>query len=60
MEASWSVSPVAVALGVAAVDLTGFVLFERRKGQSGRDPLVELGLFRNRSFSRGLVTPPPW
>ncbi len=55
-KASWSVSPVVVALGVAAVGLTGFVLFERRKGQSGRDPLVDLGLFRNRSFSGGLVT----
>jgi predicted MFS family arabinose efflux permease len=55
-KASWPLSPVAVAMGAAAVGLAGFVLFERRKGQSGRDPLVDLGLFGNRAFSGGLVT----
>jgi EmrB/QacA subfamily drug resistance transporter len=52
----WSVSPVVVAVAVAAVALTGFVLFERRKERSGRDPVVDLRLFGSRAFGGGLVT----
>lgn len=53
---SWSVSPVVVAVAVAAVALSGFVLFERRKERSGRDPLVDLRLFGGRAFRGGLIT----
>jgi predicted MFS family arabinose efflux permease len=50
------VSPVVVAGAVAAVALSGFVLFERRKERSGRDPLVDLRLFGGRAFRGGLIT----
>jgi len=35
--------------------LAAFVLFERQQGRLGRNPLVDLTLFRNRSFSAGTL-----
>jgi len=43
-------------LAAAPPVLLGFVLFERRVQARGGSPLVELGLFRNPSFSVGVVT----
>jgi EmrB/QacA subfamily drug resistance transporter len=45
--AKWWLIPAAVVLGV------GFVLWERRYRAGGREPLVDLGLYRVRSFSFG-------
>ncbi len=45
-----------VCLAAALPVLAGFVLFERRVLARGGSPLVELGLFRNRPFTFGVVT----
>lgn len=50
--AGWALSPVAAAVAVAAMCLVGFVRVERTRGE----PLVELRLFSQRSFSAGLAT----
>ncbi|MDQ1740073.1 MAG: hypothetical protein QOE53_1725 [Pseudonocardiales bacterium] len=46
-DAKWLLLPLAVAL------LAGFLAWEVRYGRRGKDPLVDLGLFRRRSFSFG-------
>ncbi len=43
-------------LAAAPFALAGFVVFERRVRAAGGSPLVELGLFRSRAFSVGVVT----
>ena len=45
-----------VCLAASPPVLAGFVLFERRVRARGGSPLVELGLFRNRAFTFGVVT----
>ena len=45
-----------VCLAAAPPVLAGFVLFERGVQAGGGSPLVELGLFRNRAFTFGVVT----
>ncbi|HEX8304269.1 MAG TPA: MFS transporter [Jatrophihabitans sp.] len=45
--AKWLLLPLAVLL------LAGFLAWEVRYGRRGRDPLIDLGLFRRRSFSFG-------
>jgi EmrB/QacA subfamily drug resistance transporter len=43
-----------VLLPVAAVLVVAFVTWERRYHRSGREPVVDLGLFRRRSYSTGI------
>lgn len=50
-----SLSPVPVALVGGLVLLVGFVLVERARRAAGTDVLVDLGLFRIRSFRSGAV-----
>lgn len=45
-----------VSLGIGPVLLAAFVLYERRVARDGGSPLVDLAVFRARSFSAGLVT----
>jgi MFS family permease len=45
-----------VSLGIGPVLLGVFVLYQRRLARAGGNPLVDLALFRARSFSAGLVT----
>jgi EmrB/QacA subfamily drug resistance transporter len=49
---AWGWVMMAAAVPVLAL----FVLYERRKGQRGDSPLVELSLFQFRSFASGIVT----
>jgi len=54
--ASWSLSPVAAALPIAAVALVAFLRFERRQERVGRAPLITPELFATHGFGIGLVT----
>lgn len=54
--ATAAVSIVAVALGVAAVALALFVLWERHRAAVGRSALLDLRLFTLASFSWGNLT----
>lgn len=45
-----------VSLGAAPVILGGFVAHQRRLTRSGQSALLDLGLFRERMFSAGLLT----
>jgi EmrB/QacA subfamily drug resistance transporter len=54
--ASVPVSPVPVAAALAAILLACFVVVERRKEVTHREPLVELGQFRLLTFRYGLTT----
>jgi EmrB/QacA subfamily drug resistance transporter len=45
-----------ISIGVAAVLLLGFLAHQRRSQQPGGAPLLDLSLFRSRSFSAGLAT----
>jgi EmrB/QacA subfamily drug resistance transporter len=45
-----------LSLGAAPLVMAAFVAHQRRLGQRGGSPLIDLGLFRARSFSAGLVT----
>jgi EmrB/QacA subfamily drug resistance transporter len=47
--AKWALIPVSLVL------LTCFVLWERRQGRRGRAPIVDLRLFRQRSYALGAV-----
>jgi len=49
---SWAAADVAVPLGVGVAMLAAFVAVERR----AREPIVPLGLFRNRLVLAGVVT----
>ncbi|GAB3951958.1 MFS transporter [Streptomyces sparsus] len=44
-----------VSMAGSVLVLTGFVMWQRHKTQKDGSPLVELGLFRTRSFSSGLA-----
>ncbi len=52
-ERGWLTAPVIATLLGGALLLTGFVAHERRLSAGGREPLVDLALFRSRSFSWG-------
>ncbi|WP_377270018.1 MFS transporter [Peterkaempfera sp. SMS 1(5)a] len=54
-ELGWPVAGF-VAMGVSVPVLVGFVLWQRHRIRVDGSPLVELGLFRIRSFSAGLAT----
>jgi MFS family permease len=45
-----------VSFGLAAIILAGFIAHQLRLTRRGGRPLLELGLFRERSFSAGLLT----
>jgi EmrB/QacA subfamily drug resistance transporter len=45
-----------LSLGAAPVLLAGFVAHQRRLARRGAVPLIDMTLFRDRSFSAGLVT----
>jgi EmrB/QacA subfamily drug resistance transporter len=45
-----------ISLGVAPLLLAAFAAYQRRLSRRGGSPLVDLALFRVRSFSAGLVT----
>jgi MFS family permease len=45
-----------LSLAAAPVLLAGFVLQQRRLARSGGSPLLDMALFRERSFSAGLLT----
>src|SRR5512135_1831443 len=49
---AWTSPEVVTLLAVAAVALVGFVIVERR----ATDPIVPLGLFRNRTFAVSVAT----
>ncbi|PFG39657.1 EmrB/QacA subfamily drug resistance transporter [Georgenia soli] len=49
-------SPVPFAFVVAFVALTSFVLWERARGRAGKGVVLDLTLFRIRSFANGNVT----
>jgi EmrB/QacA subfamily drug resistance transporter len=53
-EAGWPAYTF-VELAGGAVMLAVFALYEVRRARSGRDPLIELSLFRNRTFGASLV-----
>jgi len=45
-----------LSLAAAPVVLAGFLLHQRRLARSGGSPLLDMALFRERSFSAGLLT----
>jgi EmrB/QacA subfamily drug resistance transporter len=45
-----------LSLGASPVLLGWFVLFQRRMARAGGSPLLDMALFRQRSFSAGLLT----
>lgn len=42
-------------LAIAAALLAGFVAWQHRAGRTGREPLMNLGLFRHRSYAMGTI-----
>lgn len=50
------VSPVWPLVGIGAVVLGAFLFHIRAREAAGRDPLLSIGLFRNRTSNLGLVT----
>jgi MFS family permease len=50
------VSPVWPMVGIGAVILAWFVLHIRSRERAGKDPLLSIRLFRNRTSNLGLVT----
>lgn len=49
-----SITPISIILGL--ILLTIFVVFERHREDSGKTPLVSIGIFKNWQFSSGLLT----
>jgi MFS family permease len=47
---------MAVLLAIGALFLLGFFLYIRARERAGREPLLSIGLFRNRVSNLGLVT----
>lgn len=45
-----------ISLALAPVLLAVFIAHQRARTAAGRDPLIELGLFRERAFSAGLLS----
>ncbi|MFB8004326.1 MFS transporter [Nocardia sp. NPDC056000] len=43
-----------VMLAAAVPLLIAFVVWEQRRGKSGHEPLIDIGMFRNRAFSAGV------
>jgi MFS family permease len=50
------ISPVWPSVAVGAVILAWFLLHIRRRERAGKDPLISIGLFRNRTSNLGLAT----
>jgi MFS family permease len=50
------ISPVWLYVAIGFVILAGFVLYARSREKAGREPLVSLKLFRNRTSNLGLTT----
>ena len=51
----WSSVTAAAAIAAGVLILAGFAWWELRLGRSGRQPLVDLGLFRSARFTWGTV-----
>lgn len=51
----WAISPIPVAFAIAAVTLTALVLVERARTAAGRTVMLDLSLFRIRSFRYGAI-----
>ena len=51
-----SLSPVPVAFVVAVAALTVFILWERKRTEAGQGVILDLSLFRIRSFANGNIT----
>jgi EmrB/QacA subfamily drug resistance transporter len=54
-QSGWGSSRAVSSMVAGAVLLAGFVVWERRLGRLGREPLVELGLFRSARFTWGTI-----
>jgi MFS family permease len=52
----WTSGRVWLIVAAGAVVLAGFFLYVRARERAGREPLVSLSLFRNRTSNLGLVT----
>jgi MFS family permease len=50
------ISPVWPAVAIGALILTWFLLHIRSRERAGKDPLISIGLFRNRTSNLGLAT----
>ena len=55
-DGSGTLSIIPIVFGVALIALTLFVLWERHRDKVERDALLDLGLFRFRTFSWGNIT----
>lgn len=54
---AWSLSPTPVVIGLALLAAAAFIAWERRRNRAGAAALLDLSLFRVRSFRNGnLVT----
>lgn len=54
--ALWGISLVPFSIGMGIIFLILFFLWEKRVEDQGNTPLVSLGLFKNRTFTAGVVT----
>ena len=54
-QGSGALSPVPVALSAASLLMVAFVVVERRRAAAGQYVLIDLGLFRLRTFRAGVV-----
>jgi MFS family permease len=56
LQADSNIALMAVLLALGAVLLLGFFLYIRARERAGKEPLLSIGLFRNRVSNLGLVT----
>jgi MFS family permease len=56
LQADSNIVLMAVLLALGAVFLLGFFLYIRARERAGKEPLLSIGLFRNRVSNLGLVT----
>jgi MFS family permease len=56
LQADSNIALMAVLLALGAVFLLGFLLYIRARERAGKEPLLSIGLFRNRVSNLGLVT----
>jgi MFS family permease len=56
LQADSNIALMAVLLALGAVFLLGFFLYIRARERAGKEPLLSIGLFRNRVSNLGLVT----
>jgi MFS family permease len=56
LQAQTDLALMAILIAVGAVFLLGFFLYTRRREREGREPLLSLSLFRNKTSDLGLVT----